>query len=92
MKLFVFYRPNGESSRQVEEFVRNLQAQHGLTERQIKLYDYNSRDGFSTASLYDVMRQPAFLVVNDDGSYVKHWEGAELPQSSEVAGYMLGQS
>jgi hypothetical protein len=39
--------------------------------------------------LYDIVTQPSILVTNDDGSYIKHWEGANLPLQDEVAGYVF---
>jgi len=88
MKLLVLYRPNSEFARGVEAFVQDMQRAHGITERQLKVLDYDSRDGSATASIYDIMAQPALLVTNDDGSYIKHWEGTNLPRAEEVAGYL----
>jgi hypothetical protein len=87
MKVVVLYRPNSEFARAVEEFVRGLQTRHNVDERHLEVLDYDSRDGAATASLYDIMGQPAILVLNDNGSYVKHWQGADLPLLEEVAGY-----
>jgi cyanophycinase-like exopeptidase len=92
MKVLVLYRPNSEFSRGVEEFVKDLQTQHGVNERNLQVLDYDSRDGASTASMYDLMNQPAILVTGDDGRYVKHWEGPNLPLLSEVAGYTFQYS
>ena len=89
MKLLVLYRQNSELARRVEGFVRDLQTQHGLDSHSLKVLDYDSRDGSAMASLYDAMEQPAIIVTNDDGSYVKHWQGADLPLLSEVAGYVF---
>lgn len=89
MKVLVLYRPNSEYARTVEVFVRDLQTQHNITERQLEVLDYDSRDGAAEASLYDLMSQPAILVVNDDGSYVKDWQGSALPLVEEVASYLF---
>jgi len=88
MKVVVLYRPNSEFARSVEEFLRGLRETHDLDERHLEVLDYDSREGASTASLYDITSQPAILIVNDDGSYVKHWEGGTLPLQQEVAGYV----
>lgn len=85
--MLVLYRPNSEFARGVEEFVRDLQSRHTVDEHQLEILDYDSREGAATASLYDVMAQPTILVVGDDGSYVKSWEGSQLPQLDEIAGY-----
>jgi len=89
MKLLVLYRPNSEFARQVEGFVRDLQTMHNIDERHVQVLDFDSREGSATASLYDLMSQPAILVIGDDGGYVKDWQGPDLPLLSEVAGYII---
>lgn len=88
MKVLVLYRPNSEFARLVEVFVHDLQTQHGVDEKHLEVVDYDSRDGAATASLYDVMTQPSIIVVGNDGSFVKDWQGSELPLVEEVAGYI----
>ncbi|HSX31349.1 MAG TPA: hypothetical protein VLE99_05520 [Candidatus Saccharimonadales bacterium] len=92
MKLLVLYRPNSEFARAVENFVRDLQTHHNVSENQLEVLDYDSREGAATASLYEATDQPSMIVVNDDGSYVKHWAGSDLPLIDEVAGYLLSYS
>jgi hypothetical protein len=87
MKVLVLYRPNSEYARRVEEFVHDLQQRHNVDERHLQILDYDSREGSSMASLYDIMTQPSIVVIGDDGGYVKSWTGAELPLLDEVAGY-----
>lgn len=89
MKVLVLYRPDSEFARNVEDFLRGLREVHDVDDRRLQVMNYDSREGSAVASLYDVMTQPAILVVNDDGSYVKHWEGGELPLQEEVAGYVF---
>jgi hypothetical protein len=89
MKVIVLYRPRSEFARQVEEFVRGLQTQHGLDDRRLEVLDYDSREGAATASLYDVMTQPSILVIGDDGHFVKDWQGSSLPLMGDVAGYLF---
>lgn len=88
MKVLVLYRPNSEFARQIEEFVHDLQARHDIDERHLEVLDYDSREGAAMASLYDVMTQPAVLVIANDGGYVKSWDGHSLPLLDEVAGYV----
>jgi hypothetical protein len=87
MKVLVLYRPNSEFARRVEEFVHNLKTRNDLDDRHLEVMDIDSREGAATASLYDVMTHPSVVVVGDDGSYVKSWEGGDLPLLDEVAGY-----
>lgn len=88
MKLLVLYRPDSEFARGVEEFLRGLREAHNLNEHDLQVLNYDSREGAATASMYDIMSQPAILVTADDGSYIKHWEGGSLPLMEEVASYV----
>lgn len=85
MRLVVLYRPESEFSRAVEEFVNSYKRWHEGD--RLELLNYDSRDGSATASLYDVMQQPAILALRDDGSVLKTWEGSSLPLMDEVAAY-----
>ncbi|GEM_PF-431915 len=88
MKLLVLYRPNSEFARGVEEFLRDLREVYSVDDRHLRVVDYDSPEGTAVASMYDIMNQPAIMVTDDDGGYVKHWEGASLPLQEEVAGYL----
>jgi hypothetical protein len=85
MKVVVLYRPNSEHSRKVEEFVRDFT--HSNADRRIELVSLDTRDGASTATLYDVMQYPAVLALGNDGSVLREWEGEMLPLMNEVAYY-----
>ncbi len=87
MKVLVFYRPDSEDARPVEEFVRNLQRQHDVDDRHLAVYDVDSREGAAMATLYDIMAHPAFLVVGDDGAYVKGWTNGSVPMMDEIVSY-----
>ena len=85
MKVVVLYRPNSEHARKVEEFVRDYERAH--RDGKLELVSLNTRDGASTASLYDIMQYPAVLALANDGQIVREWEGEMLPLQSEVAYY-----
>jgi hypothetical protein len=86
MKVLVLYRPNSEYARRVEEFIHNLQDRLTRSAR-VEVMNYDSRDGSATASLYDIMQQPAILVLRDDGYVQKSWVGDQMPLADEVVGY-----
>ena len=85
MKVLVLYRPNSEEARNVESFVHDFQERHDTNH--LEVLDVNTRDGYATATLYDVMQYPAVLVIRDDGSILKAWEGEMLPLMDEIAYY-----
>lgn len=85
MKVLVLYRPESEHGRIVEEFIHEFQRVH--SEERLEVLNIDSRDGSATASLYDVMRYPAILILQNDGYLSKSWEGDSLPLMDEVVSY-----
>lgn len=85
MKVVVLYRPNSEFSRQVEDFARDLEREY---QARIDLVNIDSRDGSSTASLYDIMQNPAVLVLGNDGQLLHEWQGGDrLPLKGDISYY-----
>lgn len=85
MKVVVLYRPNSDHARKVEDFARDFSRFNG--DRHLELVSLDTRDGSSTATLYDVMQYPAVLALGNDGQVIREWEGEMLPLLSEVAYY-----
>lgn len=84
MKVVVLYRPNSEHSRLVEDFANDLSRRYSA---RIDLISLDTRDGASTASLYDIMQYPAVLALTNDGQLIKDWQGTSLPLMNEVSYY-----
>jgi hypothetical protein len=85
MKVVVLYRPNSEHARSVEEYVRDFQQRHSVPK--LEIISIDTREGSATATLYDVVQYPAFLVIQNDGYVQKMWEGDPLPMMDEIASY-----
>lgn len=84
MKVVVLYRPKSEHSRLVEDYVKDLQKQY---QANLDLVSLDTRDGTSTASLYDILENPAILVLANDGQLIKDWQGTNLPLMNELSYY-----
>ena len=84
MKVVVLYRPKSEHARRVEEFARDLEK---VGADKIELVNVDTRDGISTASLYDVMSYPTVLVLQNDGQLIKDWGGTTMPLVNDVSFY-----
>ena len=91
MKLLILYRPNSEHESDIESFARDFQRRYEVG-RKLELVSLNTRDGASTASLYDIVAYPAVLVLGDDGSLLSLWQGMPLPLMDDVAGFAHGAS
>lgn len=87
MRIVALYHAHGEFARQVEEFARDFDRQHGKT---IELTDLETKDGADIATLYDIVQYPAILAIRDDGQLAKAWLGTEFPLMDEVSGYANG--
>ena len=87
MKVLILYRPNSEHATTVESFVRDFEHQHDIGPDKIELISVNTRDGASTAALYDIWQFPAIMAVGADGRMLNVWQGEPLPLMDEVAGY-----
>lgn len=86
MKVLLLYRPKSEHERKVEEFMRDFSKVY--PDHTINLLSLDTREGVSTASLYDVMQYPAVLALTNDGHLLKDWQGGgQLPLMGEVAYY-----
>lgn len=85
MKLQILYRPNSEHSRIVEEFIHNFKDKYGAI--QVEILSLDTREGSSLASLYDIVQYPAMMVIQNDGTPQKIWQGEFLPLMDEVASY-----
>jgi hypothetical protein len=85
MKVLILYRPQSEHGRSVEEFIREFQYRHAG--HRLEALNIDTRDGWATANLYDIVQYPAVLVLQDNGSVQQMWAGGQLPLMNEVASY-----
>ncbi len=84
MRIAILYRSNSEFERSVLDYNREYERRTG---HKITMYDLNTRDGYATASLYDIMQHPAVLALADDGQLLQLWVGENLPLINEVMYY-----
>ena len=84
MKIAVLYHSQSEQERKVLEFQHDYNRRTG---RDISLMDLNTRDGWSLASLYDIVKYPAVLAMGNDGSLLQSWQGEQLPLMNDVMYY-----
>lgn len=85
MKAVILYHPNSEHGRTIESYARDFHSRNGKT---IDLLSLETREGAATASLYDIVRYPAVMVIDETSRLHKEWQGEELPLMDEVAGYL----
>lgn len=84
MKLVILYQSQSDHEQQVLDYAKDYEK---VTGRIISLYDVNSREGDSMASLYDIVSYPAVLELADNGSVMQMWQGEVLPLIRDLAYY-----
>ena len=87
MKAMIFYRTHSEHERMVDEYVRDF-ARH--TGKELPAVDVNSRDGTYLAQLYDIVKFPSIIAVDDQGQMLQTWDSDMLPRFDEVSFYVEG--
>lgn len=84
MKVVILYHPKSDHARTVEEYAHEFARQNGQS---LELVSLESRDGAATASMYDIVRYPAILAINEQSELQKMWQGPVMPLMNEVAFY-----
>jgi len=85
MKVVIFYKPESEHARLVEEFIHDFSKQYPDTS--ITLLDADSIDGGRQAEIYDIVSYPTVLALDSDGSTIQRWDNGQLPLKGDVAYY-----
>ncbi len=85
MKASILYHPNAEFSRTAEEYVRDFARFHRA---EIALISLDTLEGADMARLHDIVRYPALLVQDEQGSLIKQWQGEKFPLMDEVVSYL----
>lgn len=84
MKVIVFYRPNSEFARTVEEFVREFEHR---TAKSIEMVNVDTPEGIQQMQIYSVMDHPTFVAIANDGKFLQAWTGKPLPTINELTAY-----
>lgn len=85
MKAMIFYRPNSEHERMVEEYAHDFTRHTG---KELPIVSVNTPEGADLAQLYDVMSFPSIVATDDEGKVLQEWSGEMLPRFDEVSYYV----
>ncbi len=85
MKVLIFYRPNSEHSRLVEDFMHEFGRLYPGTGLDVLSVD--TVDGAREAELYDVVSYPTVIARSDEGATLQRWDSGQMPLMNEVAYY-----
>ncbi len=84
MKAVMIYRPNSETARAAEEYLRDFTRRSG---RELEVMDPDTAQGQAFCELYDAVEYPTLLALDDNGKLLQSWRGLPLPLFDEVAYY-----
>lgn len=86
MKVLIFYRPNSEHARKVEEFMHDFGRLY--PDAPITTLDVDSVNGIQQAEIYDVVQYPTLLALSNDGTTLQRWDSGLMPLMNELAYYI----
>ena len=86
MKAIILYHPHSAEARTLEEYAQDFKRR---TNRVIDLVSLETREGAATASLYDIVRYPALMVLDQSGRLQMGWQGETLPLMDDLTGYLV---
>ena len=85
MKTLLFYRPNSEHETMVADYLRDFASRTG---KELPTVDVDSREGTELCRLYDIVKYPTIIALDNTGQELQRWDGDMLPQISEVSYYL----
>lgn len=89
MRLLVIYKIKSEHARKTEEFISDFKREY---QKRVEILDIDTRDGMAMATIYDITRYPAILILRDDGQVIHQWQDETFPLMSELSYYMQDSS
>lgn len=85
MKVIVVCRDQGETARDVNEYLREFSRRTG---QELPTIDPDTRDGAALCRLYDIVEYPTIVATDDSGTMLTMWRGIPLPTINEVSYYV----
>ena len=86
MRVVCLYKRETDYGREVEEYLGDVS--RAATKMEIEVLDPESIDGEIFAQARDIVRYPAFLALDNNGSVVQDWIGLPLPPMDEIIYYL----
>jgi hypothetical protein len=85
MRAVILYHPASDHIGLVEEYSHDFIRFKG---RALELISLETREGADMATLYDITRYPAVLVIGPDGVLAALWQNGLFPLMDELAAYL----
>ena len=85
MRTVVLYHPKSDHNGLVSDYAKEFK---DYKKKSLELVSLESVEGADLAELYDVTSYPPFLVMTNDGSLQRIWQGTPLPLMDELSYYI----
>ena len=85
MRVVILYHVHSEHGGVVADFAREFE---NYKRKKVELVDLETVKGADLQSLYGVDQYPAVLVMSDNGSLIRLWQGLPLPLMDELSYYI----
>ena len=86
MRVVCLYKRETDYGREVEEYLTDLSRM--ATKTECEVMDPETIEGEMFARARDIVRYPAIVAVDNNGSVIQEWIGLPLPAMDEVAYYL----
>ena len=86
MRVVCLYKRETDYGREVEEYLGEIA--RAATKTEVEVLDPETIDGEMFARARDIVRYPAIVAVDNNGSVVQEWIGLPLPAMDEVIYYL----
>lgn len=87
MRTVILYHPNAEFAGLAEDYKHEFEQRHA--DKKIELISLETVEGSEMAKLYDVVRYPAILVMDNNAILQKMWQDQPFPLMDEVSAYAV---
>jgi hypothetical protein len=88
MRIVALYHPKSDHGGRVEDYAHEYHMRR--PDREIELLSIDTKPGWEMAKLYDVVRYPSILAIENDGHMAAMWQNEQLPLMNEIDSYVVG--
>lgn len=85
MKVVIVSRDRSETTREVNEYLREFKRRTG---HDLQVIDPDTREGADLCRLYDIVEYPSVIATDDNNVMLNMWRGVPLPTMNEVSYYV----
>lgn len=86
MRVVCLYREEKDYTREVEEYLEEINRK--FNEAKVEILNPDTEDGDDFATLYGILEYPSIVAIDDEGKVLQTWKGMPLPRMDEIVYYL----